>query len=442
MNALTSHTIWFEGSAPLRARCVSEARTESGEPFCSGGPAPLLRAARAIVFLAVTSALTAADLPAVKALPTTPPKLDGALDDQCWQQAQPCHLRLASSQQPTQKTVAKVCQDGWSLFVAFQCHESNMATLAKGTTKRDGPHWMSDCVELFLDPIGDGRGYLHFAVSAAGGLFDEEVMSAGWHADWRAATKLGPYGWIAELEIPFSCLGLTPAIGSKWRVNFCREEKPSGENSSWAPVGDRFHNPSQFGVLRIDADLSRFHVALALLADSYALGKNTARVAIDNLSNAERRGSAVITGTAPNGSPIEKARRWLVMPPRGRRQCGLQLDLPELGKYDLTLALFQGDKRPVAIRHAKVEVPAIRFSPPGARIKWIMHQRGGQATLMVVHDCASRAEDVTFEAAGLQDGHGVEVIGEGRTIRPVGLRFTDRLAGYGTKLYRWRLAAE
>lgn len=402
----------------------------------------LLYAPQAAAFLAAASTLASADLPAVKALPTTPPKLDGVLDDACWQQAQPCPLRLTSGQPPTQGTVAKVCHDAWNLFVAFQCHESDMAKLVRGTTRRDGPHWMADCVELFLDPSGDGRGYLHFAVSAAGGLFDEKVMDPGWHADWRAATKLGPQSWTVEIEIPFSALGLTPANDSKWRINFCREEKPNGENGSWAPVGDRFHNPSRFGALHIDADLSRFHVAVDLLPDSYALGKNTVRVAIDNLNNTDRRGSAVITGTGPNGNPIQKARRWLVMPARGRSQCGLQLDLTELGKYDLTVELFQGDKRPVAVRHVNIEVPAIRFSPTEARIKWIMHERGGQATLMAVHDCASRAEDVTFDVAGLPDGWEIEVLGEGRTIRPVGSRFTERFSGYGVKLYRWLTPAE
>ena len=68
-------------------------------------------------------------------------------------------MRLVSGERPAQATVARICHDAWSLFVAFECHESNMAKFAKGTAKRDGPHWMSDCVELFLDPAGDGPSF-------------------------------------------------------------------------------------------------------------------------------------------------------------------------------------------------------------------------------------------------------------------------------------------
>ena len=129
-------------------------------------------------------------------------------------------------------------------------------------------------------------------MSAAGGLFDEKVMDPGWDADWQAATRLGPQGWTVEIEIPFSSLGLTPALGNTWRI------------------------------------------------------------------------------------------------------------------------------------------------------KWTMHRRGGQATLMVVHDCAYRAEDIAFDVAGLPNRHEIEVMAESRAIRSMGSRFTDRFAGYAVRLYRWLTPAE
>ena len=392
----------------------------------------------AALLICSTADALAADVPKVKVTRVQSPKVDGSLSDACWQRAARCDLKLTSGVEPSQKTTAMICHDQWSLYIAFQCHESEMGKLVKGTTKRDGPHWLADCVELFIDPEGSGSAYLHFAVSAAGGQFDERVMDPSWCGEWRAATQLGVKGWAAEIEIPFASLGLTPHGSGRLRINFCREEKPHGENSSWAPVGESFHNPSKFGVMEIEGDLSRFFCRLGVLPGSYSVGANVLTVTIDNLSAGERRGSVRVVGLASDGTDAARAKRWLVAPAKGRSQCTLRIDLPKIGKYDLVVQFFQGQKRPVAVTRAQIEVPAIRVSPAHARIRWIRHVRDGCVMLMVVHDCAAKAEDVVFEAASIADRTDIEVVGEGRSIRSRGSRFEDRFCGYEVRLYRWR----
>ncbi|NOZ23958.1 MAG: hypothetical protein GXP25_23015 [Planctomycetes bacterium] len=155
---------------------------------------------------------------------------------------------------------------------------------------------------------------------------------------------------------------------------------------------------------------------LTLRPASYTVGENTLTVAIDNLLDSEQRGSVLIKGTGPEGAKVE-TRRWLVMPPKARSLCSLKMNLPGFGRYDLKIELYQGQKQPAASTHATIEVPAIRFSPADARVRWIRHKRDGEIVLFVVHDCAFKSEDITIQTPS-------------RT-------FTDRFDGYQVKVYRW-----
>ena len=73
--------------------------------------------------------IVSGDAATVVARPSKAPKIDGALNDECWKQAVPLALKLASGKPPTEKTIAKVCHDDWNLYVAFECDESAMAKL-------------------------------------------------------------------------------------------------------------------------------------------------------------------------------------------------------------------------------------------------------------------------------------------------------------------------
>ena len=156
--------------------------------------------------------------------------------------------------------------------------------------------------------------------------------------------------------------------------------------------------------------------ALTLRPASYAVGENTLTVAIDNLLDSEQRGSVLVTGAGPDGAEV-KGKRWLVMPPKARSLCSLKMDLPSVGRYDLKIELYQGQKEPAVSIAGAVEVPAVRFTPADARVRWIQHKRDGEIVLFVVHDCAYKSEDITIHTPT-------------RT-------FTDRFNAYEVKVYRW-----
>ncbi|MFH1477876.1 MAG: carbohydrate-binding family 9-like protein [Verrucomicrobiota bacterium] len=187
-----------------------------------------------------------------------PPTIDGDLSDPCWRQAPKLsNFRLiAQNRLATQQTISSMAWDDQALYLGITCQEKALepavqkAHLVKITTKnRDGNVFSDDCVEIFLSP-DPAKGYYHFAVNAAGTLYDGRGTDSEWNTDWRAAAKIGDGAWTVEIAIPFKALSATPPVaGARWRFNVCRAEKPESENSSLCGIQGAFHAPEQFGGL-------------------------------------------------------------------------------------------------------------------------------------------------------------------------------------------------
>jgi hypothetical protein len=162
---------------------------------------------------------------------------------------------------PEQGTTVRCARDFSALRVLFECTDCDpWATL----TERDGPLWVEEVVEVFIDPFGDAQCYFEIEVNPLNTVLDLVLRRnrSGWRKDFRwdcvgfqSAVRITAEGWHAELSIPFT--SLTPEIpeaGSVWRVNFARIDRPRGrerELSAWAPtLLDTFHAPEKFGFLR------------------------------------------------------------------------------------------------------------------------------------------------------------------------------------------------
>ncbi|MDH7568283.1 MAG: carbohydrate binding family 9 domain-containing protein [Armatimonadota bacterium] len=187
----------------------------------------------------------------------SPPRIDGRLDDPCWQEAaRVSNFVVNTTGQPAvEQTTVWVTYDSRCLYVAFECLELQMDRVLARVADRDGPVFRDDVVELFLDPHRDRFTYYQFAVNLLGTRFDLKGDAAGgrpgWDAPWNAATARGTDRWWAEMAIPFASLDLDAEQTSDiWGINFAREQKPRGELSSWSFTGGSFAQPNRFGELR------------------------------------------------------------------------------------------------------------------------------------------------------------------------------------------------
>jgi hypothetical protein len=165
---------------------------------------------------------------------------------------------------------ARVVFDDTHLYVAFQVTDRNLQSPHRNA---DDHLWEQDCVEVFLDPDGDGRNYFEIQVSPRGVVFDTRYDSRRQpqpfgHVDWQSEAQVGvalrgtldddqvDEGYYVELRVPFTALaaGATPTApptpGSTWRMNFyVMDKSPQGQDAAgWSPVlVPDFHATDRFG---------------------------------------------------------------------------------------------------------------------------------------------------------------------------------------------------
>ncbi|HET9708738.1 MAG TPA: carbohydrate binding family 9 domain-containing protein, partial [Gemmatimonadales bacterium] len=165
---------------------------------------------------------------------TTPPQIDGRLDEAVWQQAEPLTgfvQRAPSEGAPsTERTEVRILTDGAALYIGAWLFDRQAAGIVAGERVRDGDLTNSDYVAIIFDTFADRQNGFVFATTPAGIEYDGQVIKEGegggvfqqgqsraqagsaggfnlnWDASWTVAARVDSLGWYAEFRIPFSTL--------------------------------------------------------------------------------------------------------------------------------------------------------------------------------------------------------------------------------------------
>lgn len=176
---------------------------------------------------------------------TTPPKIDGTVEDDEGRGAQVQSLFSPSAARTKSRTEIRLLYDRRHLYVAVHCHEPQIDGLVARETGRDGPVWSMDCLELMLNPKSKSRARrFHLIVAPApNSLYDAQYEDASWTSHTQYAFQINRPAKTRsiELSIPFSGFGIdTPTSGSKWSANFGRErhagQRGKPELLIWSPT--------------------------------------------------------------------------------------------------------------------------------------------------------------------------------------------------------------
>lgn len=273
----------------------------------------MTKTALCLIALAMLAGAQAAPRPELNVLrATTAPRIDGRLDDACWQGPAPItDFRCVDKERTpaTQRTQAWVAYDADALYVAAKCADDHMDQVPATVTELDGPVWRDDCLEVFLMP---GTPYVyHFGANLLGARFDAryggpaapDVKPPSWNADWRVAAQKAADGWTMEIAIPFACLEwgadrVTAPLG----FNLGREQRRLAEFSCW-PASE-FNKPDEFALLTgVTVDAQRYGLRLSNVpATSVTPGANR------------------FTATVAEGSPAGTVRARVKTLPDGSEQ--------------------------------------------------------------------------------------------------------------------------
>jgi len=206
-----------------------------------------------------------------------PPKLDGSLTDPVWSSAHTTapFVETRSGGVAPVTASAKLLWDNLYLYVGVDVSD---ALLRASDRAHDDHLWEQDCVELMIDPDGDGKNYFEIQVSPRGVVFDtrydaRRVPKPFGHTTWdsKARVAVSPRGAIddqepdagysVEMAIPWQAFSSKnhpaspPRIGDKWRANLYVMDlvRDRQQAAAWSPLGiGDFHVPGRFGILAFE----------------------------------------------------------------------------------------------------------------------------------------------------------------------------------------------
>jgi hypothetical protein len=207
-------------------------------------------------------------------------RLDGKLSEYAWDGAADTTLFVnvttgkPAPESPVQGS-AKLIWDETALYLGVTVKEQDL--VGGFDKKQKDPHlWTKDCVEIMLDPDGDGdnKDYYEIQVNPQNLVFDSffedynkprtEPDGPFGHEDWSSKLESAVQlqgtldnpkdkdeGYVMEIKLPWSSFDkakkLPPQPGTSWRLNIYAMKENSGV--AWSPIlgQGNFHKASRFG---------------------------------------------------------------------------------------------------------------------------------------------------------------------------------------------------
>ncbi len=281
----------------------------------------------------------------------TPPRIDGVMDDECWQHSFELSPFLLSGglEAATEQTKARLAYDEGHLYLFLECCESALnpvlqkrAAFKAEHTEHDSNVFADDVADLFLQPAPEQDVYYQIAINSRGAVYDARCQAGGvfdktWDSGTEAKAQVGERSWTLEVAIPRERLAAGKlATTGRWRVNLCRTEKPAGENSCWSPTGGPFHTPARFGVVAFGPPgIGGGAVELGVLRK----GTNRLQVTVHN-ATAEPHVVTVTAGIAATSGAGELGRSGVRLAPGKRETVAVEYTAPS-GEGALTYEVAQ-----------------------------------------------------------------------------------------------------
>jgi hypothetical protein len=182
----------------------------------------------------------------VRCIVTPPPKIDGLIDDACWQAVAPIsgfyQYDPVNGAKASEETFVWAAFDQDHLYFAFLMKDSRPEKIWAELTPRN--EWdENDAIELILDAYNDKRTSITFAVNPRG------VQKNSVETIWKSEAVIRPDGWSVEMAIPFKSLRFSARKLDIWGVNFERYIHRLNETDYWTDVDRDLPRLQQSGEL-------------------------------------------------------------------------------------------------------------------------------------------------------------------------------------------------
>ena len=186
-------------------------------------------------------------------------KINGKLDESCW--SQPITGLVDNGGTPTKldPTEFYFAYDDKNLYLAAQCSDADMNSLAAKVTEQDGPVYTEDCVGYFIQPDINQPFVYQIYINPNGTVFDQRfapgtdgylAADRDWNGKYKIKCTKNGDGWIVETAIPLDQLGVKYKSGNEIALNFRRKQKRLDDAGNWQIPIDS--SPKTFGKLILE----------------------------------------------------------------------------------------------------------------------------------------------------------------------------------------------
>lgn len=190
---------------------------------------------------------------------TTPPKIDGILDDEVWKKA-PIATNFIQTvpnpgQKASQKTEVRIVYDNSAIYISAVLHDVSKDSILRQLSQRDEDA-NTDYFAVFFDTYDDDQNGYGFLVQPTGVQVDARYSSAIgedilWNAVWLSEVTYDDNGWYVEMKIPYSAIRFPENAIQEWGINFQRSIRRNRETSNWNQIDPRVNGfVNQWGKLQ------------------------------------------------------------------------------------------------------------------------------------------------------------------------------------------------
>ncbi len=192
---------------------------------------------------------------------TTPPTVDGLLDDAVWSNA--ARITEFVQRQPvdgapaSEDTDVYLAYDDTNLYLAFHAKYADPGSMRANRVDRDRAGYGDDIISVYFDPFLDQQRAYVFSVNGYG-VQGDSIVSGGrgggfsgggrggvpwgdrsWDALFESGGQPVADGFTAEMAIPFKSLRYPARPGSvphTWGFQIVRQIRDKDETIVWSPV--------------------------------------------------------------------------------------------------------------------------------------------------------------------------------------------------------------
>ncbi|MEP7127264.1 MAG: DUF5916 domain-containing protein, partial [Chitinophagales bacterium] len=161
---------------------------------------------------------------------TAAPKIDGQVNDECWNTAIPfsdfIEATPAFGAPAKNRTEVMVVYDNEAIYVAARCFMPRDSIWMQ-LTQRDDIFESTDAIAFAFDTYHDGQNALGFGVTPRNVQGDFKLIlnsddDFSWDAVWDSKVYIADDGWYAEMKIPYSALRFPKVNIQDWTIDFYR----------------------------------------------------------------------------------------------------------------------------------------------------------------------------------------------------------------------------